>query len=74
MLIIYIYIKLKRKIESPRFENIKSGERRQLALIRRPPRQAYYLFIWLGQVLFVAHGIFSCGMQTLSCGMWDLAP
>ena len=69
-----IYIKLKRKIESPRSENIRSGELRQRALIRRLPRQAYHLFIWLGQVLFVAHGIFSCGMQTLSCGMWDLAP
>ena len=26
------------------------------------------LFIWLLQVLFAACGVFSCGMQTLSCG------
>ena len=26
------------------------------------------------QILVVAHGIFSCGKQTLSCGMWDLVP
>ena len=25
-------------------------------------------------VLFVAHGTFSCSMQTLSCNMWDLVP
>ena len=31
-----------------------------------------YLFIWLYQVLFAACRIFSCNMQTLSCGMWDL--
>ena len=39
--------------------------------------------IWLCRVLFAAAGsllfteaceIFSCGMQTLSCGMWDLVP
>ena len=40
-----------------------------------------YLFIWLGWVLAAAHGIFvaacwvfSCGMRTLTCGMWDLVP
>ena len=33
-----------------------------------------YLFIWLQQVLVVACGIFSCSLQTLSCGMWDLVP
>ena len=33
-----------------------------------------YLFIWLCRVLVAACGIFSCGMQTLSCGMWDPAP
>ena len=33
-----------------------------------------YLFIWLCRVLVVARGIFSCGMRTLSFGMWDLAP
>ena len=31
-----------------------------------------YLFIWLQWVLVAACGIFSCGMLTLSCGMWDL--
>ena len=25
-------------------------------------------------LLFVAYEIFSYGMQTLSCGMWDLVP
>ena len=29
----------------------------------------FYFFIW---VLVAACGIFSCGMQTLSCGTWDL--
>ena len=33
-----------------------------------------YLFIWLQWVLVAACGIFSCGMLTLSCGMWDLVP
>ena len=33
-----------------------------------------YLFIWLHQVLAAAWGIFSWGMQTLSCGLWDLVP
>ena len=33
-----------------------------------------YLFIWLQQVLIAACRIFSCGMQTLSCDMWDLVP
>ena len=33
-----------------------------------------YLFIWLHQVLVVAHRNFSCDMQTLSCGIWDLVP
>ena len=31
-----------------------------------------YLFIWLCQVLFIAHGLSSCGTQAL-CGMWDLS-
>ena len=43
----------------------------------------FYLFIWLHQVLVVAHGIFClhcglqdlhCGMQIISSGMWDLVP
>ena len=44
-----------------------------------------YLFVWLPWVLVVAHemgsaistvlcGIFSCRMQTFSCGRWDLVP
>ena len=43
-----------------------------------------YLLIWLHWILAAAHrgslifvaacGIFSCGMQTLSCHMWDLLP
>ena len=33
-----------------------------------------YLFIWLCWVLVAAYGTFSCSMQTLSCGMWDLVP
>ena len=33
-----------------------------------------YLFIWLPLVLVTAYGIFGSGMQTLSCGMWDLVP
>ena len=33
-----------------------------------------YLFIWLRWVLVAAYGTFSCSLQTLSCGMWDLAP
>jgi len=33
-----------------------------------------YLFMWLHQVLVVACGIFTCSVQTLSCGMWDLVP
>ena len=33
------------------------------------------LFIYLAvPVLVVARGIFSCGMQSLSCGMGDLLP
>ena len=32
-----------------------------------------YLF-WLRRVLVAARGIFSCGIQPLRCGMWDLAP
>ena len=34
----------------------------------------FYLFTWLCQVSVATHGIFSCGIQTLSCGMWDLVP
>ena len=39
-------------------------------------KMMYYLFIWLRWVSVVAHGIFDlhCGMQTLSCGMWELVP
>ena len=33
-----------------------------------------YVFIWLLQALVAAHRIFSFGMWTLSCGMWDLVP
>ena len=31
-------------------------------------------FIWLCQGFAVVRGIFSCSMQTFTCGMWDLAP
>ena len=36
----------------------------------------YTLFIWPHWVLVVASGtfFFSCGMQALSCGTWDLVP
>ena len=34
----------------------------------------FQLFIWLCQVLVETHEIFSCGIQTLSCCMWDLVP
>ena len=34
----------------------------------------FCLFIGLCQVLVTARGIFSCGMRTLSCSMWDLVP
>ena len=34
----------------------------------------HFLFIWLHQVLAAAWGIFSWGMQTLSCDLWDLVP
>ena len=36
----------------------------------------FYLCIWRPRVLVVARAIFSlpCGVQTLSCGMWDLVP
>ena len=34
----------------------------------------FYLFIWLWWVLVAACRIFSCGMQTLGCSMWDLVP
>ena len=35
----------------------------------------FIIFIyWLCQVSGAAHGIFSCGIQTLGCGMWDLVP
>lgn len=44
-----------------------------------------YSFVWLPWILVAAHetgsvvstvlcGIFSCRMQTLSCGRWDLVP
>ena len=33
-----------------------------------------YLFIWLCWVLVAACRIFRCGMQTLSCSTWALAP
>ena len=31
----------------------------------------FLIFIWLHWVLVAAFRIFSCRMQTLSCGMWD---
>ena len=31
-----------------------------------------FINIWLLQDLVVAYGIFSYGMQTLSCGTWDI--
>ena len=34
--------------------------------------KTFYWFIWLHQVLVSARKIFSCGMWTLSCSMWDL--
>ena len=34
----------------------------------------FFFFFWLHQVLVVSHRIFRCGMQTLSCSMWDLVP
>ena len=34
----------------------------------------FNFFTWLHQVLVVAYRIFSCDMQTLRCGMWDLVP
>ena len=40
-------------------------------------KKTYFLFvIWLHQVLVAACTIFDlhCGMQILSCGMWDLVP
>ena len=33
-----------------------------------------HLCIWPPRVLVAACGIFCCGMQTLSCNMWDLVP
>ena len=33
-----------------------------------------YLFLWLCRVLVEACGIFSLGMGTPGCGMWDLIP
>ena len=33
-----------------------------------------YLFVWLCLVFIAKHGIVRCGMQTLSCGIWDLVP
>ena len=33
-------------------------------------KNIFVLFIYL----FALHGIFSCGMQTLSCSTWDLVP
>ena len=33
-----------------------------------------YLLIWLCQVLVEACGVFSTGMCTLSCSLWDLVP
>ena len=34
----------------------------------------FILLIWLCCVLVVAYRIFTCRMQTLSCGMWVLIP
>ena len=34
----------------------------------------FYLFYLAAQVLVVGHGIFSCSLRTLSCGIWDLVP
>ena len=34
----------------------------------------YLLFIWLPRVSVAALGIFSCGVGTLSCRVWDLVP
>ena len=38
------------------------------------PLFAFYLFIWLHQVLVVGCKICSCSVQILSCGVWDLVP
>ena len=34
----------------------------------------HYLFIYLAAPGLAACGIFDCGMQTLSCGIWELFP
>ena len=33
-----------------------------------------YLFVWLCQVFVTSCGVFSCGMRTLNCYMWDIVP
>ena len=35
-------------------------------------KKIIYLLIWLCWVLVIACRIFSWGVQTLGCGMWDL--
>ena len=45
-----------------------------LPLLQANPPHSFFFFFWLHQVLVVSHRIFRCGMQTLSCSMWDLVP
>ena len=33
-----------------------------------------FSFVWVYDVLVTARGIFSSGICTLSCGIWDLVP
>ena len=32
----------------------------------------FFFLVWLHQFLVLAFEVFSCSMQTLSCGLWDL--
>ena len=41
-------------------------------LIKKWVFKIFYLFIWLYWVIVLVCGFFSCGMRTLSWGMWDL--
>ena len=33
-----------------------------------------YFCLWLSWILVATCGIFSCGVRTLNCGIWDLVP
>ena len=43
-------------------------------LLKKKKNLFVYLFILAAGILVAALGIFSCGMQTLRCSMWDLVP